>query len=262
MPGIDSLTPDTPVVITDPSERGKDDHLWGDRLMVRIGNFLAWLFPVLMLAIVSQVIMRKAGFNQAWLDDAQWWIYGVAMLAAFGYSITNESHVRVDILHQRFSDQKKARIEVFALGWLLLPFIAVMTDILIHYAWASFIAKEGSDSPNGLHRLYLLKISLPVLFLCAGIAAWASLKRNHAKFAHPHFWKLVLAALPLFLFVTERIAFYALWWYIRFTQPDIKSRRIPKEPLMEHSLTIGLCLLAAVLVIAFFKRSRLSERNV
>jgi len=175
---------------------GRESHLWADRLSINIGNLVAWLFPILMIAIVSQVIMRKAGNNQAWLDDAQWWIYGFAMLAAFAYAITTESHVRVDILHQGFSLKKKARIEVFALGWLLLPFIAIMTDIMIQYAYASFLAKEGSDSPNGLHRLYLLKMSLPVLFALAALAAWSAMKRNFTKLGLPKLWKLMLAALP------------------------------------------------------------------
>lgn len=256
MPGLDHVSPDTPVVITDPSERGKENHLWGDRLMVRIGNWAAWLFPILMIAIVSQVTMRKAGFNQAWLDDAQWWMYGFAMLAAFGYSITNESHVRVDIFHQNFSERKKARIEVFALGWLLLPFLAMMTDILAHYAWASFLAKEGSDSPNGLHRLYLLKISLPILFLCSIFAAWSTLKRNYAKISTANFWKLMLGALPFFLFVFERLVYYIFYVYIRFSQPDVNPRRIGKDPLMEHTLMYGIALLVIVLLIAFIKRNK------
>ena len=50
----------------DPGERGRSEHLWGDRLMINIGNVAAWLFPILMVAIVTQVFIRKAGLNQAW----------------------------------------------------------------------------------------------------------------------------------------------------------------------------------------------------
>jgi len=243
-----------PVVISDPGERNRENHLWADRLSINIGNIVAWIFPLLMFAIVSQVVLRRAGNNQAWLDDAQWWLYGFAMLAAFAYAITTESHVRVDILHQSFSDTKKARIEVFALGWFLLPFLAIMIDIMIQYAYASFIAGEGSDSPNGLHRLYLLKISLPVLFILACLAAWSAMKRNFAKLGPPKLWKLILAALPFCVFASERIAYHSLYRYISVTQPDLPSRKIPKEPLMEHSLTIGLVLLLFVFIVALARR--------
>ena len=122
---VSSDTIDHVTAITDPGERDRDVHLWGDRLMVNLGNIAAWLFPILMSAIVVQVFMRKAGFNQAWLDDAQWWMYGAALLTGFGYAITTDSHVRVDIFHEKFTPAKKARIEVFGLGWLLLPFLAL-----------------------------------------------------------------------------------------------------------------------------------------
>ncbi len=79
-----------PVVISDPGEKGRAEHLWGDRLVIQVGNVVAWIFPVLMLAIVTQVFVRKAGHNQAWLDDAQWWMYGFAVLTAFCYAITTE----------------------------------------------------------------------------------------------------------------------------------------------------------------------------
>ncbi len=250
-----------PVVISDPSEIDREHHNWADRLMLNVGNIVAWILPTLMLAIVAQVFMRKAGFNQAWLDDGQWWMYGFAMLTAFGYAITTESHVRVDILHQNFSTAKKAKIEIFALGWLLLPFIAIMTDILIQYGWASFVAKEGSDSPNGLHRLYLLKLSLPVLFSLAGLAAWAAMKRNFRKIGTPHLWKLMLCALPFCIFVFERLAHNVLYWYIRLTNPEIKPRRIAKEPLMENALWIGLVALGVVLVWAYLKRGSSDAAN-
>lgn len=245
-----------PVVISDPSERDKEFHNWADRLMLNFGNLVAWIFPLLMIAIVSQVIMRKMGFNQAWLDDGQWWLYGFAMLTGFGYAITTESHVRVDILHQSFSTTKKAKLEVFALGWLLLPFIAMMTDILIQYSWASFVAKEGSDSPNGLHRLYLLKMSLPVLFALAALAAWAVMKRNYAKFGVPHAWKLMLCSLPFCGFVFERLAHTGLYTYVRITNPEIAHRRVSKEPIMENSLWIGLAALAIVLLIVYLSRNK------
>jgi len=166
---VDTQTQDMPDVeeilaISDPGEKNRDQHTRIDRLMINIGNVVAWAFPLLMAAIVAQVFLRGSGLNQAWLDDLQWWIYGFAMVTGFG-------------------EQKKARWEAIALGWLLLPFIALMIDVLITYASQSIEANEGSASPNGLHNVWILKASLPVLFLLAGLAAYASFKRNLAKFS-------------------------------------------------------------------------------
>ncbi|MEP4196188.1 MAG: TRAP transporter small permease subunit [Aliishimia sp.] len=243
------------LAITDPGEVGRDHHGPIDRLMINVGNVVAWAFPLLMLAIVSQVFLRAAGHNQAWLDDAQWWIYGFAMLTAFGYAITTDSHVRVDILHQNFSRQKKARIEVLAIGWLLLPFIALMTDVLLHYGWTSIVAGEGSSSPNGLHRVYLLKATLPFLFFLSGLAALSVMRRNMAVFTGVSFGYQLIWAFPTAVFVLWRLIHYAAYWVIFFTNSDIKPRRISREPFFDYTLMIAFwSIIALILVLMMMNR--------
>ncbi|MBL4813145.1 MAG: TRAP transporter small permease subunit [Rhodobacteraceae bacterium] len=239
--------------LTDPGEMGREHHGWADRLMVNVGNVVAWMFPVLMCAIVAQVVMRQAGFNQAWLDDGQWWMYGVAMLTAFGYAITTQSHVRVDIFHAHYSAEKKARIEAFAVGWLLMPFMLMMTDVLIHYAWSSIKAGEGSDSPNGLHMLYLLKTALPILFIIAMIAAWGLFKRSLVQFSSLRLHKILLWSIPSAIFIFTRITHYLFYWYTSFTQPDIIARRISKEAIFDYTGTVAVVIVLALLAYSFAK---------
>ncbi len=261
---VASDTIDHVAAITDPGERDRASHLWGDRLMINFGNFMAWLFPILMLAIVAQVLMRKAGFNQAWLDDAQWWIYGAALTTGFGYAITTESHVRVDIFHANFSPRKKARIELYALGWCLLPFLILMVDNLIHYSYSSFVAREGSDSPNGLHGLFLLKMLLPLLFVMAIIATLATLQRHLATLINsaskPALWTVILAAFPAMWFAAERVIYYVLWWVVRLSSPDIVPRRIGKEPLLEPTMWYGLALVLALAAVSFALTRRTASK--
>ena len=246
--------------ITDPGERSREAHLWGDRLMIGIGNITAWLFPILMIAIVAQVFLRKAGHNQAWLDDAQWWLYGVALLVGFGYAITTDSHVRVDIFHANFSTEKKARIELVALGWCLLPFLVMMTDIMVHYAAASWRSGEGSDSPNGLHGLYWLKSLLPILFSVSIIATFAVLYRNLSTLKKPALWSLLLAAFPAAWFISERAVYYTLWWVTRLTNPDLNPRRISKEPLLEPTIWYGLAVVIILAVVSYTLTRRTSSK--
>jgi len=248
---VASDTIDHVAEISDPGERDRASHLPGDRLMINFGNVMAWLFPILMTAIVAQVVMRKAGFNQAWLDDAQWWMYGAALTTGFGYAITTESHVRVDIFHANFSPRKKARVELFALGWCLLPFLILMFDVLIHYSFASLVAREGSDSPNGLHGLYMLKLLLPVLFAMAIIATLSTLLRHLATLTKPTMWSIILAAFPAMWFAAERVVYYLLWWVVRLSNPDLVSRRIGKEPTLEPTIWYGLALIVILAAVSF-----------
>jgi len=237
--------------ITDPGDVGREDHTWGDRLVVNIANFFAWIYPLLIVCIVAQILMRLSGFNQAWLDDLQWWLYGVAVLSGFGYAIVTNSHVRVDILYDHYSTEKKARTEIFALGWLLLPFLIIMTDILLHYAISSWQAWEGSDSPNGLHNLFLLKTMLPILFITAAIGAWSVMYRNLKKIAEPTLVRQLLWAFPATLMLMERIVHYAAYWVIRFASPDIPWRRVSREPFFEYTTFVSLALIALVIAIAW-----------
>lgn len=256
----ETLTVETVLAITDPGEVDRDKHGIIDRLVINVGNVVAWAFPLLMVAIVAQVFLRGNGHNQAWLDDAQWWIYGVAMLTAFGYAITTSSHVRVDILHEHYSPEKKARIEVFAIGWLLMPFIGIMTDVLFHYAYTSVIAGEGSDSPNGLHRLYLLKASLPILFLLAGLASYATLMRNLKQYSPARLHHVIVAMLPMAVFLAWRLVVYILYWVIYLTNSDIKARRILREPIFEYALLMAIALVAVLFVIGYL-RNRASAKG-
>lgn len=255
VPSLEEVT-----AITDPGEIGRSQHLKGDRFVIAVGNFFGWLFPILMIAIVTQVVIRKLGNNQAWLDDAQWWLYGLAMMAGFAYAITTNSHVRVDIFHAGFSREKQARTELFGLGWLLLPFLMLMFDVLLHYAHVSFIAREGSDSPNGLHGLYLLKMMLPVMFGLAILATLTAMKRFLARLARPSLHMLLIAGLPAFIFAAHRAANYALWWYIRLTEPDIIPRRISREPLMDNALWLGFAIVILLIGLSFI-RSRIRAKN-
>lgn len=245
------------LAITDPGEVGRENHGLLDRLVINFGNVVAWAFPILMLAIVSQVVLRSSGFNQAWLDDLQWWIYGFAMVTAFAYAITTNSHVRVDILYQNFSPEKKARVEVGALGWLLMPFLALMFDVLLHYAWQSIVAGEGSSSPNGLHHVYLLKGSLPVLFALAMLATWAALMRNLDVFSRTTLDKQLIWMFPAAVFIGWRIVHYIGYWVIYLTNDEIVPRRITREPFFEHALTISFVgIVALTLLLSLRNRGK------
>ena len=237
------LTVDQVLAISDPGEINRESHTKTDRFVVHFGNVVAWAFPLLMVAIVAQVFLRANGHNQAWLDDLQWWIYGFAMLSAFGYAIVTNSHVRVDIFHQHYSPERKARIEAFACGWLLLPFLLLMADVMIDYAWTSIEAREGSSSPNGLHRLYILKTSLPILFIVAAFAAWSAMRKNLAVFSDTGLAKQLIWMFPAMVFLGWRIVHYIFYWAIFLTDTEIQARRITRDyVIFEYALLISFVL--------------------
>jgi TRAP-type mannitol/chloroaromatic compound transport system permease small subunit len=213
------------VALSDPGEVNRKAHNKGDRVVVQISNVFAWLFPILMIAIVSQVIIRQLGHNQAWLDDLQWWLYGSAVMVGIAYAVTTDSHVRVDIFYDNFSEEKKAKISIFGLTWLFLPFIIMCWDLTFHYAVASVEAGEGSSSPNGLHGLYLLKIFMNLTFIFIAFAAWSAYRRELAKLTEPKLWKTLLVAFPSTMFIVNLTVFYVIFWAIRLTTDGETTNR-------------------------------------
>ena len=228
------------VKLSDPGEVGRAEHNRGDRLVVGISNIAAWLFPILMIAICSQVVLRGAGMNQAWLDDFQWWLYGAAVLIGIGYAVTTNSHVRVDIFFDNYSTEKKTKIEIFALVWLFLPFIIMCWDFTTHYAISSVLAREGSDSPNGLHNLWILKVFMNISFIFIGLAIWSAYVRFLSRLTKPTLWKQMLVAFPSTMFLVNLTVFYAIWWFLRLTSgEDVTNREVGRHWLLKGEFELG-----------------------
>lgn len=251
-------TTEVAVAISDPGEVDRAEHNSGDRLIVKISNVFAWLFPILMIAICAQVVLRSSGVNQAWLDDMQWWLYGAAVLIGIAYAVTTDSHVRVDIFYDNYSKPKQQKISIFGLAWLFLPFVILSWDITIHYAISSVKAWEGSDSPNGLHNLWALKVFMNMTFIVIGYATWSAYVRNLTKLTEPLLWKKLFYAFPSVMFMVNLAVYYVAWWLVRLTTPaDVSDRQIGRHWFFDEiaigvediKITIMVTLVLTILII-------------
>ena len=52
---------DVIAAVNDPGEVGKEHHNRGDRFTIFVSNLFAWLFPILMVVICTQVVLRTLG---------------------------------------------------------------------------------------------------------------------------------------------------------------------------------------------------------
>lgn len=257
------------VAISDPGEVGRAEHLLGDRAIVRISNVFAWIFPILMVAICSQVILRQLGFNQAWLDDLQWWLYGAAVLIGVGYAVTTNSHVRVDIFYDNYPPEKQRRTDIFALAWLFLPFVILCWDVTLDYALTSIAAREGSSSPNGLHGLYLLKTFMNVSFIFIAAATWFAYVRALSRLTRPLWWRKLLWAFPSVAFVVNLVVYYtAIGVTLAFTEATNAREASrawffdtfeigPEE--MKYTVATALILTLLLIAVAYLLRDRSEE---
>jgi TRAP-type mannitol/chloroaromatic compound transport system permease small subunit len=136
-----------------------------DALVDRIGFLFSWLWVVVVGVILYAVIGRYA-FDQGtiMLEEITWHLAGAAWLIGLSYTLVSDHHVRVDVLHERFSLRTQAWIEIFGLLLLLIPFLIIAQDSMIPYFWSSFLQGEESQAPAGLPARWALKFFLPLAF--------------------------------------------------------------------------------------------------
>jgi TRAP-type mannitol/chloroaromatic compound transport system permease small subunit len=149
-----------------------------DAFINRIGELISWLGAVLVVVIIVQVILRYIfGRGLVVLEEVQWHLYAIGIMFGFSYAVVHDSHIRLDLLHDRFPRRRKEKMEIFGILFLLMPMIIV---ILIHswpFLYDSLRINERSDAPMGLCCRWFIKGVLPLGFIMLGLAAVSRLVR-------------------------------------------------------------------------------------
>ncbi len=147
-------------------------------LLSKVGQWSAWLWLALIAVIVANVLLRYAfGEGRIEFEEIQWHIYATGFLLGLGHALGEDAHIRVDVLHERFSPTLKAWIELYGLLLLLLPFAGVVLIYSLPFVGASFEFSEVSASPGGLPFRWAIKAMLPLGFLLLLLAALSRLSR-------------------------------------------------------------------------------------
>jgi len=122
-----------------------------DSITEIIGKAVAWLILVAVLVSAGNAIIRKI-FNMssnAWLE-AQWYLFGAAFMLAAAYTLSQNEHIRIDVVYGKFSRRTQHWIDLFGHVFFLMPFVLLMTYYLIPYVLMSVRSQEGSSSAGGL----------------------------------------------------------------------------------------------------------------
>jgi len=152
------------------------------------GKLVSWLWLAVIAVIMTSVISRYM-FAQGsiFLEELTWHIYGVAWTMGLGYTLVTDDHVRVDVLHERFSLRAQAWIELLGIVLLLLPFLYIGILYSIPYAYEAYIQNETSQAPSGLPYRFILKSVIPISLAFIGLAALSRLLKCTALlFGWPH----------------------------------------------------------------------------
>ncbi len=141
-----------------------------------IAETTAWLNVLLIGIILVQVVMRY-GFHHGLvpLEELMWHCYAVAFMFGIAYAITNDTHIRVDLVHMKLPERTRHVIEILGILMLLMPFLWVVFDHSLDWVADAYRVDEGSTSPQGLPHRWMIKSVIPIAFLLMFLAALARL---------------------------------------------------------------------------------------
>ena len=122
-----------------------------DQLTEWIGRAVMWLILVAIVVSATNAVIRKV-FNMssnAWLE-LQWYLFGAAFLLAAAHTLRQNEHIRIDILYGLRSRRTQHWIDLFGHVFFLLPFTALMTWMLVPYAYDAWRIGQISSHSGGL----------------------------------------------------------------------------------------------------------------
>lgn len=156
-----------------------------NRLSDYLGYLAATLLILLVIILAYNVIGRYAfSASSLGLEELSWHLYAAIFLLGIPFALKSGSHVRVDLLYDRFSSKTQALIDLVGSVCFLIPTCLVV----IWSGWEFTVASynlgaqpdsissffqqlvstgigEKSQDPGGLLNRWIIKGVIPLSFL-------------------------------------------------------------------------------------------------
>ena len=137
-----------------------------NRVVETVGRWSSSLNVILIAAIIVQVVLRYGfGMGMVQLEELQWHLYAVNVVFGLAYCQAVDSHIRLDVVHDKLSRRTKEWIEILGILFLLMPLIYVIFMHSLDFLWEAIRTHERSDSPMGLCCRWIPKGLIPVAMI-------------------------------------------------------------------------------------------------
>lgn len=129
-----------------------------DNMNERIGRAVAWLALIMVLVQMIVVVMRYV-FGVSWLalQESIVYMHAAIFLAAAGYTLLHDGHVRVDIFYRPASERRQAYVDLVGAMCFLTPMACAIFYISWPYVMKSWKVLETSQEGSGIPAVFLLK---------------------------------------------------------------------------------------------------------
>ncbi|MBN8632598.1 MAG: TRAP transporter small permease subunit [Rhodobacterales bacterium] len=122
-----------------------------DRVTAFIGKFVMWLILLAVVVSAGNAIVRKvfSTSSNSWLE-LQWYLFGAAFMGAAAYTLQQNEHIRIDIFYGTRTRRTQHWIDLLGHLFFTLPFVVLMTWMLIPYAMQAYRIGQISTNAGGL----------------------------------------------------------------------------------------------------------------
>ncbi|MBL28684.1 MAG: C4-dicarboxylate ABC transporter permease [Rhodospirillaceae bacterium] len=145
-----------------------------NRIVRFTGKLFAWLSVPMIILILFDVITRRfLVLGSTKLQEMEWHLHAALFLMCLGFGYLQNSHVRIELLRERFSPRLKAWIELLGCGIFLLSFCVLMIYFGVNFAHRSYVMGEVSSALTGLSHRWIIKSFIPLgifFLLLAGVS--------------------------------------------------------------------------------------------
>ena len=152
-----------------------------EKITIFFGLIGAWMAIPLMTIIIFDVISRRFFvLGSTKLQEMEFHLHTALFLLALVFAYVKNSHVRIEIVRERFPTIMKAWLEVIGVLLFLLPYTSMIIYYGIDFAGRSFQMNEVSAALTGLSHRWIIKSFVPFGMFILWLSGLSVLLRNIA----------------------------------------------------------------------------------
>ena len=152
-----------------------------ERIVTFFGKLGSWLAIPLIFIIIFDIVTRRFFIlGSTKLQEMEWHLHTTLFLLVLGYAYLKNSHVRIEILREKYSTLLKAIFETIGILIFLIPYTCLVIYYGFDFVQRSFNMNEVSSALTGLSHRWIIKSFIPIGMLLLFLSGLSILFRNLA----------------------------------------------------------------------------------
>lgn len=140
------------------------------------GLIAALIVVPLVLATCFEVFSRYLfGAPTIWAYELGYILTGSHFLLGGSLALLMGAHIRIDLLYGRFSERKKAVVDLLGYCLLFFPFVVMLSGQLFEYAYGAFLSGELSGQSAWSPPIWPFRMVLTLGFVLLALQVFAEI---------------------------------------------------------------------------------------